>query len=151
MICPSPPLRALSRPTPPLARLKGRALVGRGFIFQMRFAHGLATKKEGGEIALSFSTTQKLQILALERFCGVGRVPPQSNTGKRHHGRFAGRGGRTRRLKDRFDTLAPDHIQQSEGWPARMLRAAPLCVCEAAATRRQRGLAKRRGRRSGIL
>ena len=94
MICPSPPLRALSRPTPPLARLKGRALVGRDFIFQMRFAHGSATKKEGGEIALSFSTTQKLQILVLERFCGVRRAFPVSNTGKRHHGRFVGRGDR---------------------------------------------------------
>ena len=74
MICPSPPLRALSRPTPPLARLKGRALVGRDFIFQMRFAHGSATKKEGGEIAHSFPTTLRLQILALERFCEVRRV-----------------------------------------------------------------------------
>ncbi len=74
MICPSPPLRALTRPTPPLARLKGRALVGRGFIFQMRFAHGSATKKEGGKIAHSFPTTLRLQILALERFCEVRRV-----------------------------------------------------------------------------
>ena len=53
MICSSSPLRALSRPIPHLASLKGRALVGRGFIFQMRFAHGLAVKKGGGEIALS--------------------------------------------------------------------------------------------------
>ena len=75
MICASPPLRALSRHTPPLARLKGRALDGRDFIFQMRFAHGLAMKKEGGEIALPFPTTQKLQGLALERFCGVRQVP----------------------------------------------------------------------------
>ena len=79
MICASPPLRALSRPTPPLARLKGRALVGRDFIFQMRFAHGLAMEKEGGEIAPSFPTIQKLQILALERFCGV-RQAPRSRT-----------------------------------------------------------------------
>jgi hypothetical protein len=94
MICPSPPLRALSRPTPPLARLKGRALAGRDFIFQMRFAHGLATKKEGGEIAHSFPTTLRLQILALETFCGIRRVFPVSNTGERPHGRFAGRGDR---------------------------------------------------------
>jgi hypothetical protein len=43
-------------------------------MFQMRFAHGSATKKEGGEIAHSFPTTQRLQILALERFCGFRRV-----------------------------------------------------------------------------
>jgi hypothetical protein len=42
----------------------------------MRFAHGLATKKGCGEIALSFPTTLRLQILALERFCGVRQVSP---------------------------------------------------------------------------
>ncbi len=92
MICSSSPLRALTRPIPHLASLKGRALVGRDFIFQMRFAHGSATKKEGGEIALSFPTTQRLQILALERFCEVRCGSPLPNPGKRHHGRFSGRG-----------------------------------------------------------
>jgi hypothetical protein len=78
MICSSSPLRALTRPIPHLARLKGRALVGRDFIFQMRFAHGSATKKEGGEIALSFPTTLRLQILAQDhcvlsgKSCGKG-------------------------------------------------------------------------------
>ena len=55
MICASSPLRAHIAPIPHLASLKGRALVGRDFIFQMRFAHGSATKKEGGEIALLIS------------------------------------------------------------------------------------------------
>ena len=93
MICPSPPLRALSRPTPPLASLKGRALVGRDLIFQMRFAHGSATKKEGGEIALSFPTTQKLQILALERFCGVRQVLPWQTQGNGTTGDLRGVAG----------------------------------------------------------
>jgi hypothetical protein len=50
-------------------------------MFQMRFAHGSATKKEGGEIAHSFPTTLRLQILALERFCGFRRVFPRRTPG----------------------------------------------------------------------
>ena len=46
MICASPPLRALSRPTPPLASLKGRALIGRDFIF--RCATRMAWQQKGG-------------------------------------------------------------------------------------------------------
>ena len=41
--------------------------------FQVRYAHGW-NKKVGGEIALSFPTTLRLQILTLERFCGVRQV-----------------------------------------------------------------------------
>ncbi len=37
----------------------------------------LGAEKGSGEIALSFPTTQKLQILALERFCGVRRAFPR--------------------------------------------------------------------------
>jgi hypothetical protein len=92
MICSSSPLWALSRPIPHLASLKGRALVGRGFIFQMRFAHGSATKKEGGEIALSFPTIQRLQILALERFCGVRQVSPCRTLGSGTTGDLRGVG-----------------------------------------------------------
>ena len=75
MICPSPPLRALLRPTPPLARLKGRALVGRDFIFQMRFAHGSAMKKWAGRSRSHFRPPRSFKFWCWGGFAGFDRFP----------------------------------------------------------------------------
>ena len=94
MICPSPPLRALTRPTPPLARLKGRALVGRDFIVSDALRAWLGNEKRGrGDRALISDHPEAANFGAGE-VLRVSTGFPVSNTGKRHHGRFAGRGDR---------------------------------------------------------